>query len=36
MLRRFEFLLDPIALAPDAPPVAGLMCFYWHYIRQAR
>jgi ATP-binding cassette subfamily B multidrug efflux pump len=36
MLRRFEFLLDPTALAPDAPPVAGLMRFYWHYIRQAR
>src|SRR5580700_295009 len=36
MLRRFESLLDPTALAPDAPPVAGLMRFYWHYIRQAR
>ena len=36
MLRRFESLLDPTALAPDAPPVAGLLRFYWHYIRQAR
>ena len=32
-LRRFESLVDPTALAPDAPPVAGLMRFYWHYIR---
>jgi ATP-binding cassette, subfamily B, multidrug efflux pump len=36
MLRRFESLLDPTAPAPDAPPVAGLLRFYWHYIRQAR
>ncbi len=36
MLRRFESLLDPTALAPDAPPVAGLLRFYWHFIRQAR
>ena len=36
MLPRFESLLDPTVLAPDAPPVAGPMRFYRHYIRQAR
>ena len=36
MLRRFEALLDPTAPAPDAPPVAGLLRFYWHFIGQAR
>ncbi len=36
MLRRVESLLDPTALAPDAPPVAGLLRFYWHFIGQAR
>ncbi len=36
MFRRFESLLDPTALPPDAPPVAGLLRFYWHFIRQAR
>jgi ATP-binding cassette subfamily B multidrug efflux pump len=36
MLRRFESLLDPTAPAPEAPPVAGLLRFYWHFIRQAR
>jgi hypothetical protein len=36
MLRRFDSLLDPTVLAPDTPPVAGLMRFYWHYICQAR
>jgi ATP-binding cassette subfamily B multidrug efflux pump len=36
MFRRFEALLDPTAPAPDAPPVAGLLRFYWHFIRQAR
>jgi len=28
MFRRFEALLDPTALPPDAPPVAGLLRFY--------
>ena len=36
MLRRFESLLDPTAPAPDSPPVAGLLRFYWHFIHQAR
>jgi ATP-binding cassette subfamily B multidrug efflux pump len=36
MLRRFEALLDPTGPNPDPPPTAGLVRFYWHYIRQAR
>ncbi|HVZ06903.1 ABC transporter ATP-binding protein [Rhodopila sp.] len=36
MLRRFERLLDPTAGQPDPPPTAGLMRFYWHFIRQVR
>jgi ATP-binding cassette subfamily B multidrug efflux pump len=36
MLRRFEALLDPTGPEPNAPPTAGLVRFYWHYIRQAR
>jgi ATP-binding cassette subfamily B multidrug efflux pump len=36
MLRRFEALLDPTGPKPDPPPNAGLVRFYWHYIRQAR
>ena len=36
MLRRFEALLDPTGPEPTAPPTAGLVRFYWHYIRQAR
>jgi ATP-binding cassette subfamily B multidrug efflux pump len=36
MLQRFESLLDPTAPSPAAPPVAGLLRFYWHYVRQAR
>jgi ATP-binding cassette subfamily B multidrug efflux pump len=36
MFRRIESLLDPTAGAPAAPPVAGLLRFYWHYIRQVR
>jgi ATP-binding cassette subfamily B multidrug efflux pump len=36
MLRRFEDLLDPTAGVPAPPPTAGLLRFYWHYIRQVR
>jgi ATP-binding cassette subfamily B multidrug efflux pump len=36
MLRRFEHLLDPTGPEPTQPPTAGLVRFYWHYIRQAR
>ena len=36
MLRRFEALLDPTRPTPAPPPHAGLVRFYWHYIRQAR
>lgn len=36
MLRRFEALLDPTAGVPAPPPTAGLVRFYWHYIRQVR
>ena len=34
MLRRFEALLDPTAGTPAPPPHAGLVQFYWFYIRQ--
>ncbi len=34
MLRRFEALLDPTAGIPAPPPSAGLVRFYWFYIRQ--
>jgi ATP-binding cassette subfamily B multidrug efflux pump len=36
MLRRFEALLDPTAGTPAPPPNAGLVRFYWFYIRQVR
>jgi ATP-binding cassette subfamily B multidrug efflux pump len=36
MLRRFEALLDPTAGMPAPPPNAGLVAFYWFYIRQVR
>ncbi|HVY17596.1 MAG TPA: ABC transporter ATP-binding protein [Rhodopila sp.] len=36
MLRRFEALLDPTAGIPDPPPNAGLVRFYWQFIRQVR
>ncbi len=36
MLRRFETLLNPTGPQPGPPPTAGLVRFYWHYIRQAR
>jgi ATP-binding cassette subfamily B multidrug efflux pump len=36
MLRRFEALLDPTGPEPNEPPTAGIVRFYWHYIRQAR
>jgi ATP-binding cassette, subfamily B, multidrug efflux pump len=36
MLRRAEALLDPTARPPEAPPVHGLLAFYWHFIRQER
>jgi ATP-binding cassette subfamily B multidrug efflux pump len=36
MLRRFEALLDPTAGTPAPPPNAGLLRFYWFYIRQVR
>src|ERR1700712_3544704 len=34
MLRHFEALLDPTAGTPAPPPNAGLVRFYWFYIRQ--
>ena len=34
MLRRLEALLDPTAGMPASPPTAGLVRFYWFYIRQ--
>ena len=36
MLRRFEILLQPTAGIPAPPPTAGLLRFYWHFLRQAR
>jgi len=36
MLRRFEALLDPTEATPAPPPHAGLVRFYWHFIRQVR
>ncbi len=36
MLRWFESLLDPTAVAPSEPPAEGLGRFYWHFVRQAR
>ncbi|MGD0106839.1 MAG: multidrug ABC transporter ATP-binding protein, partial [Rhodopila sp.] len=36
MLRRFEALLDPTTGTPAPPPNAGLLSFYWLYIRQVR
>jgi ATP-binding cassette subfamily B multidrug efflux pump len=36
MLRRFEAILDPTAGIPAPPPNAGLLSFYWFYIRQVR
>jgi ATP-binding cassette subfamily B multidrug efflux pump len=36
MLRRFEALLDPTTGVPAAPPNAGLLRFYWFYVRQVR
>ena len=36
MLRRLEALLDPTAGTPAPPPHAGLVRFYWHFIRQVR
>ena len=36
MLRRFETLLQPTAGIPAPPPTAGLLRFYWHFLRQAR
>ena len=36
MLRRFEALLDPTVGTPASPPNAGLVGFYWFYIRQVR
>src|SRR5690348_11003456 len=36
MLRRLEALLIPTARPPSPPPHAGLLRFYWHFIRQER
>ncbi len=36
MLKRLEALLDPTAAIPTSPPHAGLLRFYWHFIRQVR
>jgi ATP-binding cassette, subfamily B, multidrug efflux pump len=36
MLRRAESLLEPTARPPTVPPVAGLLRFYWHFVRQVR
>jgi len=34
MLRYIETLIDPTGPEPRPPPVAGLLRFYWHFIRQ--
>jgi len=36
LFRFFEGLLDPTAPAPDVEPPAGLVAFYWHFVRQAK
>jgi ATP-binding cassette subfamily B multidrug efflux pump len=36
MLRRIERLLDPTGPTPEPPPGAGLVRFFWHFIRQIR
>ena len=34
LFRRFESFIDPFRPAPDVTPPAGLLAFYWHFIRQ--
>ena len=34
LFRFFETLLQPTNLPPEAPPPAGLVAFYWHFVRQ--
>ncbi|MFQ3623404.1 MAG: ABC transporter ATP-binding protein, partial [Acetobacteraceae bacterium] len=36
MLRAAERLIPPTEAAPEAVPPAGLVGFYWHFIRQAK
>jgi ATP-binding cassette subfamily B multidrug efflux pump len=36
MFRRFEVILRPTEVPPDAPPPRGLVQFYWHFARQSR
>ncbi len=36
IFRFFETLLEPTSRPPEAPPPAGLVAFYWHFVRQAR
>ena len=36
MLRRIERLLDPTGPVPEPPPNAGLVRFFWHFVRQMR
>ncbi len=36
MLRYLETRIDPVALPPGDGPPAGLIAFFWYFIRQAR
>jgi ATP-binding cassette, subfamily B, multidrug efflux pump len=36
MFRQIESLIDPTGPEPEQPPIAGLLRFYWHFIRQVR
>ncbi|WP_296574783.1 ABC transporter ATP-binding protein [Phreatobacter sp.] len=36
MLRYLETRIDPVALPPGDGPPAGLLAFFWYFIRQAR
>lgn len=36
MFSKIENLLNPTASEPMPPPTDGLLCFYWHHVRQVR
>ena len=36
MIRWFETILNPTAPPPPGEPPAGLMAFYWHFVRQSK
>jgi ATP-binding cassette, subfamily B, multidrug efflux pump len=36
MYRYFENHLDPVAAPPDGGPPAGLIAFYWYFVKQAK